>query len=220
MKRFFIAVAALIAATISLSSCHSDNYDADGMLINAVVTVKSEDGKCVLQIDDDTKVYPTNAKDGMFGGKEVRALTQFTTERAESLVNGQDVTLLWIDSVLTKKAVIATDAKEFGNDPVDIYNDWLTVAEDGYVTLHIRSYFGYSGKPHYVNLVSGTNPENPCELVFCHDADGDVDGRVSDSVVAFNVRDILPSAAGEVELTIKFESFSGPKSFTLKTKVK
>lgn len=220
MKRTVIAIAALIAATISLSSCHSDDFNSDGMLINAVVTVKNVDGKCALQIDDSTKVYPTNVKDTLFGGKEVRALTQLTAESAKSLVDGQDVQILWIDSILTKKVIIAEDGIDYGNDPVDIYNDWLTVAEDGYVTLHIRSSVGYNAQPHIVNLVSGTNPENPCELVFHHDAKGDVGGMASDAVVAFNVRDILPETAGDVTLTIKFESSDGPKSFTLKTKVK
>lgn len=220
MKKTFIIIAAIVAAAISLPSCSmKDDYKVDGQLVNAVVTVKNEGGKCALQVQDDIRVYPTNAKEGLFGGREVRALTQFTTKSKEPIVNGQEVELLWIDSILTKKALVAEDGIEYGKDAVDIYNDWLTVAEDGYVTLHIRTYMGYGNVSHIVNLIGGVNPENPYEFEFCHDAKGDLDGRVNDAVVAFNVRDFLPETAGDVELTIRFKSFSGPKSFTLKTKV-
>jgi len=220
MKRIFIALAAMVAATVSISSCRSDNYNPDGLLVNAIVTVKSEGGRCALQVEDDIKVYPTNIKDGIFGGREVRALTQFTSKGTSPLTDGQEVSLLWIDSVLTKKAIVAEAGVEYGNDPVDIYNDWLTVAEDGYVNLHIRTYFGYSGVSHWVNLVGGTNPDNPYEFVFHHDANGDIDVRTDETELAFDIKDFLPETPGEVELTIKFESFSGPKSFTLKTNVK
>lgn len=220
MKRIFIALAAMVAATVSISSCRSDNFNTDGLLVNAIVTVKSEGGRCALQVEDDIKVYPTNVKDGIFGGREVRALTQFTSKGTSPLTDGQEVSLLWIDSVLTKKALVAEEGVEYGNDPVDIYNDWLTVAEDGYVNLHIRTYFGYSDTPHLVNLVGGTNPDNPYEFVFHHDAQGDIDGRANETELAFNIKDFLPKTAGEVELTVKFESFEGLKSFTLKTNVK
>lgn len=220
MKRTLIAIAAVIAAAVSISSCRSDKFDPDGILINAVVTVKSVDGRCALQVDDTTKVFPTNVKNDIFGGKEVRALTQLTAKQKTPLADGQDVEVLWIDSILTKKAVLVEDGIDYGHDPVEVYNDWLTVAEDGYVTLHILTSAGYSTKPHIVNLVTGTNPENPYELVFCHDAQGNAGPGTNDTVIAFNIRDILPETAGEVELLIRFDSYEGPKSFTLKTAVK
>lgn len=220
MKTKLIALAAFIAAAVSISSCRSDKFGPDGILVNAVVTVKSVDGKCALQVDDSTKVFPTNVKNDIFGGKEVRALTQITANQTTPLVDGQNVEVLWIDSVLTKKAILVEDGADYGHDPVEIYNDWLTVAEDGYVTLHILTNTGYSTKPHIVNLITGTNPENPYELVFCHDAQGNLSGGVNDTVIAFNIKDILPEKAGEVELLIRFESHEGPKSFTLKTTVK
>ncbi|CEN49242.1 conserved hypothetical protein [Capnocytophaga canimorsus] len=48
----------------------------------------------------------------------------------------------WIDSIRTKKPVpdlgAENDAK-YGNDAIEVVKDWLTVAEDGYLTLRIRT---------------------------------------------------------------------------------
>lgn len=217
MKKKFLFLMAAIAASVVSSCSLEKGYDVN--YINALVTVKNDDSKCMLQIDDNTRVYPANLSKDIFGGKQVRALTKIALGPDEkSLVDGQTVNVMWIDSVLTKKVITSDKTVDYGKDPVNIYNDWLTVAEDGYVTLHISSFI--SRAPHYVNLVSGTNIENPYELVFHHDARGDMDGMLKDAIVAFDIRDILPKTAGEVELTIRFDSFNGPKSFKLKTIVK
>lgn len=217
MKRTLTAIAAIVAAVVSLSSCNKNS--ASGTLFDALVTVKYEDGKCVLQVDDDTRVYPTNLQEGT--GDETRALTELYSEVAtSSLKDGQEVQVLAINPILTKKAAPIVIGKEYGNDPVMIVNDWLTVAEDGYVTLHIVTYQGSTGTSHIVEMISGLNPDDPYELEFRHDAQGDSEEKAVEGVVAFNVRDILPDTPGEVTFTVKYNSFDGPASTTLKAKVK
>src|SRR5690606_23196022 len=76
------------------------------------------------------------------------------------------------------------------------------------------------GITHYVNLIPTNNPENPYELEFRHDANGDVNGRVGDGLVAFKL-DNLPDTEGEtVKLKLIYKSFNTTKSieFDYKTR--
>ncbi len=75
----------------------------------------------------------------------------------------------------------------YGNDPVDIVDDWVTVAEDGYLTLRFSTLWGNRGIAHKVNLLTGGNPENPYEVEFRHDACGDAGSWRSDALVAFDL---------------------------------
>ena len=70
--------------------------------------------------------------------------------------------------------------KAYGNDPVEIVKDWLTVSEDGYLTLRFRTRWG-DKEPHLVNLVAD-NKTNPYEVTFHHK--GNVKGAVADGIVA------------------------------------
>lgn len=220
MKSVFsktFAMAAVITTSIGFQSCLDDD-DNDAyykMLPNALVTVKNAtDGTFFLQLDDKTTLLPTNVKNSPFGEKEVRALMNFseTDEASENYTKA--VHINWIDSILTKP--IAPDLGEendkvYGTDPVEIVNDWVTIAEDGYLTLRFRTVWGGREK-HFVNLLSGKNPENPYEVEFRHNAYGDTYGDTGDGLVAFKL-DQLPDTEGKtVKLKLKWNSFSGEKS--------
>ena len=102
----------------------------------------------------------------------------------------------------------------------EIVNDWVTIAEDGYLTLRFRTMWSNMGITHYVNLIPTNNPENPYEVEFKHDANGDVNGRVGDGLVAFKL-DNLPDTEGEtVKLKLIYKSFNTTKSieFDYKTR--
>ena len=101
--------------------------------------------------------------------------------------------------------------KIYGTDPVEIINDWVTIAEDGYLTLRFRTVWGGRNK-HFVNLLLGQNPENPYEVEFRHNAYEDTYGTTEDRLVAFKL-DGLPDTEGKtVKLKLKWKSFSGEKS--------
>ena len=69
------------------------------------------------------------------------------------------------------------------------------------------------GRTHYLRLVKG---DKPYEVILYHDADGDVHGQVADGVIAFRLND-LPDTEGEtVDLTLRWNSFSGEKSAQFK----
>lgn len=91
----------------------------------------------------------------------------------------------------------------YGTDPVEIVNDWVTIAEDGYLTLRFRTKWGDYNKAHFVNLLLGQNPSDPYEVEFRHNAYGDTYGTVGDGLVAFKLVGLPGTNGKTVPLTLK-----------------
>ena len=228
MKSFAFKWLAIAAAVLSLAACKLDEDSFDPSIMNpsALVTVKpSADGSSfVMQVDDKTILHAVNYTKSPFGTKEVRALVNYRTPKDDEIQqgsqygNGTDIVYVnWMDSILTKKAVPSTgdDFILYGNDPVEIVGDWTTVVEDGYITLRFRTNWN-PGTVHRVNLVTGSDPDDPYKVVFHHDAGGDWVGETGDGLVAFRL-DGLPDTAGKsVDLTLEWQSFSGRKTAKFK----
>lgn len=121
----------------------------------------------------------------------------------------------WIDSILTKP--IAPDLGEendvvYGTDPVEIVRDWVTIAEDGYLTLRFRTEWGDRTEPHFVNLLKSQDPANPYEVEFRHNSHGNTWGELADALVAFDLSDLPDTQGKTVKLKLKWKSFDGDKS--------
>ena len=201
---------------IILPSCLDDDDDFSRIYPNALVTVKeAADETVYFQLDETTTLLPVNITSHPFDSKEVRALVNYEEVDDSSEEYDQAVKVNWIDSIRTKPMApnLGEDNdNEYGNDPVEIVSDWVTIAEDGYLTLRFRTMWSQLGITHYVNLIPTNNPENPYEVQFKHDANGDVSGRVGDGLVAFRL-DQLPDTEGEtVKLKLIWDSFNGEKS--------
>ena len=170
-KKAWLAVALLLSALTFQSCNNDDDTDWDRILPNALVTVKQNGDACYLQLDDNTTLLAKNLNKP-FGDKEVRALVNYSVTNEMNDKYNQVVHVNWIDSILTKKPVPSmgsdeANSEKYGNNQVDIVRDWVTVAEDGYLTLRFRALWG-GQKPHYINLVTGVNPENPYEVELRH----------------------------------------------------
>ena len=227
MKRNAFRWLAIAAAVLSVAACKLDDDSFDPSIMNpsALVTVKpSADGSSfVMQLDDETVLQPVNLTKSPFGNKEVRALVNYRKPKSDevpaysSVHIDNQVYVNWMDSILTKKAVLPTedDDKTYGNDPVEIVGDWTTVVEDGYITLRFRTYWS-SGIVHKVNLVYDTDSDDPYKVVFHHDANGDHYGESGDGLVAFRLAGLPDTAGKEVDLTLEWQSFSGKKTATFK----
>ena len=215
------AAAVLLLAGVSCSKDHT--YDSRLLYPNALVTVKMlpDSRHPVLQLDDRTVLYPVNLE--KYGNREVRALINFREAKDSEIplamtAERQAVFVHWIDSILTKGTVpdLGEENREtYGRDPVEIVNSWETVVEDGYLTLRFRTWWG-QGVTHYVNLVVGSDPEDPYKVVFYHDARDDFRGRMGDGLVAFRLSDLPDTGGEEVELTLEWTSFSGTKTTRFK----
>ena len=213
----FLLTAGILFGFVLLPSClDNDDTDWNRVYPNALVTVKhASDETVYLQLDDNTTLLPVNMKTSPFDSKEVRALLNFEEVDEPSREYDKAVHVNWIDSIRTKPMAPnlgEANDEEYGNDPVEIVRDWVTIAEDGYLTLRFRTLWGYGRVVHYVNLIPTNNPENPYEVEFRHDANNDYADRMGDGLVAFKLDD-LPDTEGEtVKLTLKWKSFSGDKS--------
>ncbi|MCM1080103.1 MAG: NigD-like protein [Bacteroidales bacterium] len=219
-KTFLIA---LLAAVLGLQSCDS-NYDyAFVNFPNGLVTVKvNPEGKTYFQLDEATTLFPENLSSTLYDGKEVRALMNF--EVLEKATEGytKTVRVNWIDSIRTKDMIALTgELAVYVRDPIEIVNDWVTVAEDGYLTLRVRTLWGGGNRPHYLNLIGGVNDDNPFEVELRHDAKGDVNGAWGDALIAFRLSELPAEIPENQKLTLRWLSFDGTvkkADFTLKGK--
>lgn len=216
MKLKLLSAFGIALSLTALNSCTDTDGSMPYIYPDALVTVKTAPDKSVyLQLDDKTTLLPENIKKSPFGDKEVRALVSFADREGDAGAYSKLVHVNWIDSIRTKDMIIATDPENltaYGNDPIEIVNDWVTVVEDGYLTLRFRTEWGDTRKFHYINLVGGVNAENPYELNLCHNADGDTEGRVGDGLIAFYLG-ALPDTEGQtVKLKLNWTSYSGAKS--------
>lgn len=214
-----------VVALMMLPSCTNDDDSPELLRPTALVTVcPNADGSFIMQLDNATQLVPTNLKTSPFGTKEVRALVNYT----ETNVSPQDkkvrnVEVNWLDSIRTKLPVETLgkqDEIKYGNDPIEIVQDWVTVAEDGYLTLRIRTLWGSPHATHILNLVTGTNPEDPYELELRHDAKGDKNGRWGDALIAFNLNKLPRGDAGIAKIKLKWKSFTGDKSAKFEIKMR
>ena len=218
--RFFSLAAAFTLSALALTSCDDNDCDWDySRLPTALVTVYPEETGFFLQLDDRTRLVPTNMTASPYGDKVVRALVNFT-EQEKTGDDVRNVHINWIDSIRTKKPVVSVGEEDnavYGNDPVEIIRDWVTVAEDGFLTLRFRTIWGGT-QTHVVNLLSGVNPDNPLEFTLKHNAAGDTMGSMGDALIAFDLNDILKEHEDEVTIKLNWTSFSGPKSTEFKLK--
>lgn len=219
MNRFKLmtCVLGLSALACTVQSCTED--DDDNITLRrptALVTVRpAGDGTFTLQLDNTTTLSPSNMKSSPFGDKEVRALVNYTETDTGSSGGTRSVHVNWMDSIRTKAPVpdlgTENDAR-YGNDPIEIVKDWVTIAEDGYLTLRIRTLWGTGGNKHYVNLLTGANADDAYELELRHDARGDNGSIMGDALIAFNLNDLPGKDSQDVKLKLSWKSFGGKKS--------
>lgn len=215
--KFFFMILSVVCVALVFQSCLDDDDDTywDLRYPNALVTVKPTGEKTFyLQLDDKTTLLPTNITTPPFGSKEVRALVNYKEVDKPSGEYTKAIHINWIDSILTKAIALnlgAENDKIYGTDPVEIVNDWVTIAEDGYLTLRFRTTFGDHSRRHFVNLLASTDPAKPYEVEFRHNAYGDTYGWRTDGLVAFNLNSLPDTEGKTVKLKLKWKSFSGDK---------
>ncbi|MGN1225792.1 MAG: NigD-like protein, partial [Candidatus Cryptobacteroides sp.] len=209
-------IALLFSASLMAASCLHQDDDYVDLRPTALVTVyPTSENSFKMQLDENTVLIPNNVKASPYKDKVVRALVNYE-EIGKIAEDTLEVKLNWMDSIRTKKPLILdsdTKLELYENDPVEIVRDWVTIAEDGFLTLRVRTLWGPNYRPHTLNLIGGLNPENPYEFVLRHDANGDYAMEYADALIAFDLNDI-PHEEDEITLTLKWKSFSGEKQTT------
>lgn len=216
-KRIGLFMAAALSA-LSIVSCSKDEGpDYSKMYLNWIVTCKNtDDGKTYLQLDDKTTGYVKNIDKQLFKGRQVRALANLTDFGKGPDGYDRTVEINRIDSIRTKSPVPTAGAEndeKYGTAPVEILKSWATLIEDDYLNLCFETFWGYPSKVHYINLLTGTDPEDPYVLELRHDSNGDTESYDrAVSIVAFDLRELPDTQGKTVKLTLNYQSYSGKKS--------
>lgn len=218
MKR--ICKAFLVLLAILPVSCSKNNTNPDIVYFATVTFRPLEDGKYYLKQDDSTALIVLNKdlqKYPFEKGVEKRALISYRVEKQEAsaVPNYKYTKAIYIgamDTIYTKHPVSAAgvDPSVFGNDVLGLYlgrdNFPTTLVEDGYLNVSFEMPMGNFGIIHEINLVTGTNPDDPYLMELRHDAKGDVYVTSSRNLVNFSLKD-LPDTKGEtVPLTVRWRS--------------
>lgn len=214
-SKLILAIFTFILVSTSFQACNNDN-DYNYYNPNGLVTVKNlDENTFYMQIEDNVTLRPVNMTKNPYGKEEVRALISFEETKDDPGQFTKAAYIHRIKKILTKQPVPTKgeeDDKTYGNDPVEIMNSWATILEDNYLTLHFAALWGYSSNPHYVNLVTGTNPNDPYEVVFRHSVNGDYGDARATSLVAFSLKDLPDTGGKTVKLKLKWKSFTGEKT--------
>lgn len=208
----FIIVAVLSITAVSfLISC--EKAQSQQKFMTALVTYEDLSSGVIFQLNDSTKLVPTNLNTGLYNHKTVRAIIKYLPVLDDGVDNKVEV--FSVDSIRTKKAVpdmgIEND-ETYGKDKIEIIRDWVTVGEDGYLTLRIRTYRSCMAAIHYVNLVSLGYENGEYRYELRHDARGDSEDRVADGLIAFDLNELAPEDRSAVTLHLKWEGFTESKT--------
>lgn len=219
MKKLKFLSLALIALMMvgSFTSCDTDGeYTIGDIYPSALVTVKPypDNSRCFFQLDNTTTLYPVNITGLPYGNKPVRALINYLAIDDDPKDCDRAVRVVWMDEILTKQPVQHGNlTQEFlGNDPLEIVKDWVTLVEDGFLTLRFRTLTSGIGVTHTLNLVVGANPENPYEVRLRHNAGEDTSGYMADGLVAFDLSSLPKSDNPNQKIKLVWDSFTGEKS--------
>lgn len=217
MKRFLFAI--LLAAAI-LPSCKksSDSYP----VYRAIVTVKGEPGgECLLQLDEKTVLVPDIATFPYDREKRAHVIykDKGATDRNGGGYEYRKVEVGYMDSILTKKPVPSLgqtqDPLVYGCAPIGIYDSWMTVVEDGYITLHFVGLWGAYPilVTHTINLVKDIDSTDPLYFELRHNYNEDIKaptGYYRNGVIAFDIHDILDKInAKDFNIRIKHVGLAG-----------
>ena len=184
----------------------TENAPRPNESFQAIVTVrKSPPDTIYFQLTDATRLFPYNY-DAPFTAP-YRAICSLTTYETSMGAYGPITWVEWMEPV--EEGAVLASAPASAGDGLYIMNDWMTTAEDGYLTLHYVTWWGSGDVRHSLSLHRGLNPQDPYELTLVHDAAGDEALEKGDALVCFDLKD-LPSTHGETKiLTLKWLSGEG-----------
>lgn len=174
----------------------------------AIVTAKHGEGGVYLQFDDETTAAIMNRDVPEFSG-EVRCMISYRLAGGVSPEpHDMLVYVYWLEAIETvdlQSGPFPADAPG-STAPLDIHADsWMTVLEDGYLTLHYTVRAG-GAAGHRFWLVAGENPADPYELHLYHDPCGDAETYEEEGLVAFRLSGLPDTEGKTVPLTLRYRS--------------
>ena len=193
-----LAVSCSKEAGFSLSDAAPEFYKAD-----VIVTIKQDaDGTVFFQYGSD-RLYPGA---GYPFERQCRAMASVTIYAEEVPLYGHRVDVNWLEPI-DQGAFKPYPAEGYGSDGIDILTkSWITSVEDGYVTLHYKTWWGDPSGHHDFFLVQG---EDPYELTLMHNANGDEETVYSEGTIYFDINSLPPTGDGTETIHIKWNTIEG-----------
>lgn len=189
----------------------ADNQAIPSETYDAIVTVKrSTSDTLYFQLDDNTRLFPENYQRKGSGLEMQRVICHLTEYLYLDSPYGNYAWVDWLEPL--EKGALQTSAATCTEAGLDILNDWMTSVEDGFLTLHYRTWWGSGSVRHRISLHGGLNPEDPYELLLVHDACGDEALEQADALIYFDINS-LPHTEGQYRtLTLKWTSGEGSRT--------
>ena len=160
----------------------------------AIGTIRSRDGIRYVRLDASTVGLIVNPEEVSGIPDGTRVFIQY-----RCVVLSAGLPDFCTDAVLVEWATpldmgeVSRTALDRRGDPLSVVLDWMTNLEDGYITLHYA--IPSKGKAsHRFSLCPGEK-ENEYRLI--HDANGDIEGDLTDGLVCFYVASLLPDTDGK-----------------------
>ena len=172
-------------------------------LADVVVTVKqAEDGTVFFQ-NGKERLFPV--EEFPFEG-QCRAIGSVTIYAEEVPLYGHKVKVHWMDP-LDLGAFLLYPSEGQGSDGIDVLTDsWITSVEDGYLTIHYKTWWGEPAAHHEFTLVQGSDP---FELTLYHNANGDARDTYSEGIIYFDINSLPPTEDSPHALKLNWINTSG-----------
>jgi hypothetical protein len=193
-----------------------DGYSLSDMWLDLGIVTTENGSHNILSIklDDGATIYPVaNANPYFEFNNNQRVLVNFTILGEKTNSNNQEeyyVRINRIDKVLYKGIFDITPATEdsIGHDPIHIKRAWQV---RNMLNFEIRYYGDY--KIHYINLVKEpgtlTAADQPIQLEFRHNDNGDAKRIPITTVVTFDLSSIQISGLDSVKYTVTSTEYEG-----------
>lgn len=215
MTKHLKTILSIAALILALTSCKKHNQER---LYLALVTIESTETGVNIQLNDSTALRPVGMNPSAFKGKSLRALINYIKDTSEGALEN-DIKLVAIDTIRTKRAepdLAEANDEVYGTDHIEIVKDWVTVGEDGFLTLCIRTYRDDPNISHYVHLVDKGIKDGKHCFELRHNAMEDDAYYLADGLIAFNLNDLAPEDRSPITLSLSWDGFSGPKKADMK----
>ena len=171
---------------------------------NVIVTIKqAEDGTVFFQLSDTERLYPGP---GYPFERQCRAMGDVSFPGGSDPVYGRNVSVGWLEP-LEEGTFMPYPAEVSGEDGIDIITgSWITSCEDGYLTLHYRTWWGEHPTHHIFSLVQG---EDPYELTLRHNSNEDARDIYSEGIIYFDINSLPRTEDGPHALKLNWINSSG-----------
>jgi len=214
MKKYLNII--LLAVLLTAGSCTKGygDYDmsepgsfyngSEPQTVTAIVTIKQDaEGKTFLQVSENIKVYPDGGYE--FSGLQRAMCSLYIYAHEGDIYYGQ---IDWLEP-LEMGSFGTGSIKGGAGDGLNIIQDWMTGAEDGYLVIHYSTWWSEHPVHHDFYLSSGSDPDDPYCLELRQDSHGDAHDYLDEGIICFDINS-LPDTGDEYRtITLKWNDTDG-----------